>query len=81
MDDAIKAVPGEGPLDQDGIADVTLDYLHLGREGSHVGTLDRRIVVVIEVIEDRDVVTVTQERLHKVRTDEPGAAGNEEMHG
>ena len=31
MDDAIKAVPGEGPLDQDGIADVTLDYLHPGR--------------------------------------------------
>ena len=49
-------------------------------DGSDVRALDLRIVEIIKVIKDGDVMTAREEFFDKVRADESGAAGDENSH-
>ena len=53
---------------------------HVPGEGGYVLALDLRIVKIIKVVKDGDVMTVAEEFFDKVRADESSAAGDENSH-
>ena len=66
-----KAAPNYLP-----VADVRADELGLGAEVARVSLVD----LWVERVEDTHFVAVAEERVNEVRSDEPGAAGDEHSH-
>src|SRR5262245_60606981 len=87
--------PGTGREVDDGIDFVTMKNLghctrgaqvalmdrDLVRYGSDVPMFDFRIVKIVEVIQDRNLMASREEFLDKMRPDESGAARHENFHG
>src|SRR5947207_2808705 len=72
MDDGIDELAGEHPADARAIADV--------RDDERDGRIEVRAVAGREVVEHDDVVVPGAEGVDDVRSEEPGAAGDEDAH-
>jgi hypothetical protein len=77
MDERVEAAFREELPDERLVADVSGDD-PCALESRRVRALDRRVVEVVEVVEDRDLVAAGEELLRDVRADEAGAAGDED---
>ncbi len=62
------------------ITQIGVMHRDLVRDGGDVSALDLRIVEIVEVVQDRDLVSVGEQLLDKVRPDESGAARHENFH-
>src|SRR3954471_5819626 len=80
MRNEIKLFPMKEIFDAIRIPQIELMDPDFVRDGGKVGPLDSRVVKIVEVIEDRDFMTVGEESLDKMRTDKARAAGNQGPH-
>ena len=71
----------QGVQDRVGVADVRLDQgKRVGWEVFNSLLLDRPGIEGVEVVDSRDTVSVVQEAAAQVPADEPGAAGDADVH-
>ena len=81
--DGGEAVLGEQLLQQGAITNVALDegerLVGAGQSGQllQVGTLARRIVIIVEVVDADDLVAALDERRRSVAANETGGAGDQ----
>jgi hypothetical protein len=80
MDDDIEPAFIKHPVHQCPVANVSLYHACPATKGSHIGSLQSRIIEIIEVIHDGDVRTQRKKPVHSMRTDETCAAGDESLH-
>jgi len=80
VNDGVKVALGKAALDEDGIANVSFDKGHLVFKAGDIEPLNLGIIVVIEVIDDGDIVSLCEERFHEMRADEPCASGDQVVH-
>src|SRR6202035_5547628 len=77
------AAVGEQAIDERFVADVPLDQAVVGprQEGRHVAALARRIVEVVEAVERGPPAPAGEQPARRVRADEAGAAGHQDVGG
>ena len=78
MNDAVKSF-GKGTLECFRIANIGFDNFKLWILGvrADVISLDRRLIKIVKVIDDRDLpIAFAQEAIDQMGTDKPGAAGD-----
>ena len=80
MDHGIEFVSCKCALHRDCISYVCLNDLDIIGNVRYVGAFDRRIVVIVEVIEHGDLMTLPEQSLCEMRADESSAASDQEMH-
>ena len=77
MDDRIRLKPADRLVQDRRLTEVPLKQEQMTTPRLHrldVRTLDRRVVVVVEIIQDADLHPQIQERLRRVRADKAGPA-------
>ena len=77
MQNAIEPMSRECAGNQRIDADVAAH--DLGARPGQIGFLDSRIVTVVEIIKHHHLMTLREERLRQMRTDETGTTGAQEF--
>src|SRR4051812_2664975 len=80
MNYGINFLAIEQTVDRSAVAQIDLVDRYILRESSHIGSLDLRIVKVVEIVENRDFMPGREEFLDEVRADETGAARDQDPH-
>src|SRR4030095_16235806 len=62
------------------IAKIDIVHGNLLLNGGNVPSFDLRIVIIVKVVEDRDVVIIREQSLDQMGADKPRAAGDENFH-
>ena len=75
----VEPGPGEQRFHERLVADVAIHDGDPVAESGDVRLLDRRIVEIVEIIDDCDFRAVREQGFAKVGGDEPGAAGDEDV--
>ena len=83
VDDALGRVLGEAPVHQRAVLEVAA---HLGEALVRLDALEPRelqrgVVVVVDVVDADDLVAAFEQPDRERRADEPGRAGDENLHG
>ncbi len=76
MRDGLKFFPMKKIAHAVRIPQIELMDLHVRGHAGQIGAFDLRIVKVVEVIEDRDFMTGSEQFLNQMRTDKTCAAGD-----
>ena len=79
MEHPVEAMARERVHHHRVIADVAADDLDLAAQASEVVFLHCRIVVVVEIIEDHDLIFGGDQGFTKMRADEPCTTGDEKL--
>jgi hypothetical protein len=80
VDDGLDFFAMKNVVHRARIAQIGLMHRDLVRYGRDVAALDFRIVKIVEVIQDRNLMAGGEELLDEMRPDEPGAARHENFH-
>jgi len=82
MDDRLRLRSLEGAAQGRRVEDVRLEERRraFGAQILDIAALERRIVELVEIVDERDLVPETQQPAGHVVTDETGTAGDQDAH-
>lgn len=81
VNDGVEFAPFKDAVDEVGITNVSFDHLYSIKKARDVEALDFGIIVVVEVVDDGDLVSLIQKGLDEVGSDKASSAGDQVVHG
>ena len=81
MDDGVDFLAMKNIAYRARVAQIGVIHRYFVRDGGDVSAFYLRIIKVVEVVQDRDLVPAVEQLLDKVRADESGATRDENSHG
>src|SRR5262249_40087524 len=62
------------------VAKIDIVHVNAFRDARNVRALDPRIVIIVKIVEDREVVTLSQQPFDKMRANKPRSTGDQNPH-